>query len=111
MRLILSLFILLLHSISCFSQLQSFDILSYRITQNWKKEIKKGSVVYTISNKSTKSWCQLILFTSQPGKGTVELDFEQEWNSLAKPIGVIRWPVCGGQPQGGGTPRGPGGKD
>lgn len=88
MRLILSLFILLLHSISCFSQLQSFDILSYRITQNWKKEIKKGSVVYTISNKSTKSWCQLILFTSQPGKGTVELDFEQEWNSLAKPIGL-----------------------
>jgi hypothetical protein len=88
MKTVTILLVLIIFSSTCMSQKQTFDILTYSLQKNWKKEIKKGSVVYTISNKATKSWCQLILFSSQPGKGSIELDFENDWASLTKPLGI-----------------------
>lgn len=72
----------LIISICSFSQKQHFDLVTYAAPKGWKKEVKETAVSYTISNDKTKTWCQINIVKSTTSKGSVDLDFDSEWQEL-----------------------------
>lgn len=64
------------------AQKETFDIISYTVPKGWKKEIKQNVTGLSITDKKDKSWCQVGIYKSTISKGSIEKDFENEWNEL-----------------------------
>jgi len=71
-----------LSAIIAHAQKESFDIASYTAPAGWKKEIAENTLTYTISNSKTNTWCQIGIVKSTNSKGSIEKDFESEWQGL-----------------------------
>lgn len=88
----LYLFFLLNFITTCIvAQQQTFDVISYSVPPGggWKKEEKNNVVVFTKTDKSTNTWCQIGVYRSTAGKGNIESDLQSEWNELAaKPYSI-----------------------
>ena len=65
-----------------YSQKAIFDVYTYTPPTGWKKEIKEGVVGYSFVNKKDKSWCQIGIFQSTSSKGSMDADFNSEWETL-----------------------------
>lgn len=76
---ILSLFLLA----NAFAQKDSFDIITYTALKGWDKKDQSSFRAYSFINKKDKSWCQVAVYKSTASKGSIEADFESEWNELA----------------------------
>lgn len=81
MKPIVLLFSIILFTTGAVAQKQTFDIVTHTPPQNWKKETTNSSVVYSMVNKT--NWCQLIIYKNTISKGSIEKDFESEWETLA----------------------------
>jgi hypothetical protein len=81
MRYIVLFFVIVISALGAVAQKQTFDIVTHTPPANWKKEITSNSVVYSIINKPR--WCQLVIYKNTTSKGSIEKDFESEWESLA----------------------------
>jgi hypothetical protein len=76
-----------------FAQKETFDIISYPSPKGWKKEVKENLVSYTITDKKTSAWCQIGIIKSTISKGSIEADFDSEWQELvAKPYSITDSP-------------------
>ncbi len=75
--------LLLLLPLAAMAQKQTYDIITYTPPAGWKKEAGKNLVVFSKTDKVKKTWCQLSLVKSTVSKGSIESDFESEWNVLA----------------------------
>ncbi len=75
-----------------FAQKETFDIVSYTPPNGWQKEVTENTTNYIISNKTKNSWCQLGIVKSTNSKGSIEQDFDSEWQGLIvknyKPTGT-----------------------
>jgi hypothetical protein len=65
-----------------FAQKEQFDITTYTPPKGWKKEAKKNVVSYQITDQKSKTWCQLAVYKSTATKGSIEQDFEYDWQEL-----------------------------
>jgi hypothetical protein len=65
-----------------FAQKETFDIVTYTAPNGWQKEVTKNLTSYTISNKTDKTWCRFGIVRSTDSKGSIEKDFESEWQYL-----------------------------
>jgi hypothetical protein len=74
------LFIFFLNN--AFAQKQTFDLITFTPPKGWTKNLEETLVSYTITNNKTKSWCRIIVIKSTISKGTIEADFESEWQDL-----------------------------
>src|SRR5690349_17055875 len=80
---------LILFCLSCFTatilfaQKQTYDLVVYTPPAGWKSEEQKNLMSYTITNKKNNSWCQIFIVKSTTSKGSIEADFESEWQELA----------------------------
>jgi hypothetical protein len=74
--------VLVVLSKQMFAQKQTFDLVTYIPPTGWKKEIQPSVVSYSFINKKDTSWCQAGIFKSTVSKGSIEADFENEWNEL-----------------------------
>jgi hypothetical protein len=77
--------ILILLTLICtaaFAQKESFDITTYTPPKGWKKEAKEDVITYTMANTKSGNWCQLNILRSTAGKGSIDLDFDNEWQTL-----------------------------
>lgn len=63
-------------------QKETFDIVSYVPPSGWTKQITQDIVAYNTVDKKTNAWCQMGIVKSTASKGTIELDFESEWQNL-----------------------------
>lgn len=88
MKQILALMLMAVAQLSCTAQQQTLDYLVYTAPKGWTKEVKQNSIVYSIVNKKTKAWSQIVLFKATASKGGIELDFDNEWSTLVMPLGV-----------------------
>lgn len=70
-------FVVTLHA-----QTESFDLVSYTPPAGWQKEVRENLVLYSIIDQQKKTWCQIAIVKSTISKGTIEQDFESEWNEL-----------------------------
>lgn len=74
---------MLLLPLVALAQKETFDIVTYTAPQGWKKENRENIIVFSKTDKVKKTWCQLSLVKSTVSKGSIESDFESEWNILA----------------------------
>lgn len=66
-----------------FAQKETFDLVTYTPPKGWKKQIKETLINYSIVDNKDKAWCQIGIIRSTVSKGSIESDFESEWNELA----------------------------
>jgi hypothetical protein len=64
------------------AQKENFDIISYAPPAGWKKNVTENTINYIITNNKNNSWCQIGIIKSTISKGSIEKDFESEWQDL-----------------------------
>ncbi|MBS1662792.1 MAG: hypothetical protein JST68_17235 [Bacteroidetes bacterium] len=88
----LFIFLLLFSPVILFAQKETFDIVSFSPPSGWEKKYNNTSVVYSTTNKATRKWCQIAVYKSTASKGSIDADFESEWNQIVRPLGVTSFP-------------------
>ncbi|HEY0355707.1 MAG TPA: lipocalin family protein, partial [Flavisolibacter sp.] len=83
MKKILALCLLNSFAILLFAQKQTYDLVSYTPPAEWKEETKNNLTSYTITDSKKNTWCQVFIVKSTTSKGSIEKDFESEWQELA----------------------------
>lgn len=83
LRLSLIHIIILVFTITSFSQMDSFDLCNYEPPAGCQKETKETIVSYTTTNQSTGGWMRISIIKSTSSKGSMNADFTSEWNELA----------------------------
>ncbi|MEY2918157.1 MAG: hypothetical protein RIS73_1871, partial [Bacteroidota bacterium] len=58
-------------------------MVTYTAPKNWTKEVTENIISYTIQNRETKNWCRINIVKSTSSKGSIDQDFESEWQELA----------------------------
>ncbi|MGZ5220480.1 MAG: hypothetical protein ACXWC7_10385, partial [Chitinophagaceae bacterium] len=72
---------LIFFSTILFAQKQTTDLVTYTPPKGWKKEtVANSGVKYTTTNKN--SFCVLGIYNSSNSEGTIETDFNREWEEL-----------------------------
>ena len=61
---------------------ETFDLITYTPPKGWTKNIEETLVSYTITDSKTNSWCRMMVIKSTISKGSIEADFESEWQTL-----------------------------
>jgi hypothetical protein len=74
--------ILLLPGILCTAQTASFNLFNFTEPQNWKKEERKGLLIYTDINNAEGYYGQIGLYTSRESSNDPVSEFRNDWNSL-----------------------------
>lgn len=64
--------------------IENFDLATYKIPKNWKKEVKTDLVSYTATNSKTGSYGRIIIYKSIAGSGNIDTDFNTEWKELVE---------------------------
>ena len=82
MKSTLFLTLLIVCSVSVIAQKEMYDLISYTPPSSWKKDATETTVMYTITNNTTKSWCRISIIKSTISKGDIEQDFESERENL-----------------------------
>ena len=82
MKKIICLSILFISVANTFAQKEVFDIVNYTPPNNWKKDVTENNTSYTFVNKKNNSWCRINIVKSTTSKGSIEQDFESEWQEL-----------------------------
>jgi hypothetical protein len=88
MKSILSLLVSIAFVGSGFCQQETYGHVTYTAPSGWKKEVREYSVVYSITNNKKKAWSQIGIYKETASKGSIELDFESEWNTIIQPLGA-----------------------
>ncbi len=85
MRTLFALILIVITSIAT-AQTETFDLTTYTPPpkrDGWKKEVKDNLISYTKTDNSKKTWCQIGIYRSTASKGSIDEDFESEWQILA----------------------------
>jgi hypothetical protein len=69
-------------SIQAFSQTEKFDIATYTLPKDFKKDAKPGVVNYINTNSAKGTFCIITLYASAASTGDAQKDFNNEWNEL-----------------------------
>ncbi len=74
------------------AQSEKYDLSSFVIPKDWKKEIKPGMVTYTKLNG--KSYCMIAVYPARTAGKDVDAEFKTEWETLVvKALGVTAAPA------------------
>lgn len=85
--------LLLLLPLFAMAQKETFDIITYTAPAGWTKQRRENLIVFSKTDKFKKTWGQLSLVKSTISKGSIESDFESEWNILAaQPYSITEAP-------------------
>lgn len=83
MKPILSILLFILSAHSLLAQKETFDVATFTVPSGWKKTNNTTTVVgYTITNNERGTYCQIGIYASFTSKGSVQADFESEWQDL-----------------------------
>jgi hypothetical protein len=69
-------------SIQAFSQIEKFDIATYTLPKDFKKDAKPGVVNYINTNSAKGTFCVITLYASAASSGDAQKDFNNVWNEL-----------------------------
>jgi hypothetical protein len=67
---------------AAFAQKETFDIITYSPPSGWTKDAKTSVISYTIIDKQKGTWCQIGVYSSTASKGSIDQDFDSEWQEL-----------------------------
>lgn len=78
-------FILLMISLTAAAQKETYDLITYTPPAGWKKEVRENShTSYTKVNRLTGKYCQIFIMPSANSKGSLDKDFDSEWQTLVQ---------------------------
>ena len=60
----------------------TFDIITCTPPKGWVKVTEENLTTFTISNEKNNTWCQIGIIKSTVSKGSIDADFESEWQDL-----------------------------
>lgn len=64
------------------SQQQTFDMISFTPPKGWKKSNQPNVISYSITDNIKRTWAQIGIVKSTVSKGSIDTDFESEWQEL-----------------------------
>jgi hypothetical protein len=64
------------------AQKETVDIISFAPPKGWTKSVKATVTSFNYTDKKDGSWCLIGVYKSTASKGSIEADFESEWNEL-----------------------------
>ncbi len=67
---------------NAFAQKETFDLYTFTAPQGFTKNVEENFVSYIKTNTKLKSWCRINITKSTISKGSIEADFESEWQEL-----------------------------
>lgn len=87
MKKIFLLYIFCISAKAIIAQKEAFDIVSFMPPQDktgkvWKKESTDNILAYTYINTQNNTWCRINIVKSTVSLGSIDKDFESEWNQL-----------------------------
>jgi len=82
MKKIMLLSVLIAFAGKIFAQKQTFDLITFAAPKGWTKNVEETLVSYTITNNKKNTWCRINIIKSTVSIGTIEADFESEWQGL-----------------------------
>lgn len=87
MKKIICLSVFYISVATSFAQKETFDLTTYiapkdSIAARWEKEETENTISYIYVNKKNKTWCRIGIIKSTASKGSIEQDFESEWQEL-----------------------------
>ena len=65
-----------------FAQKQTYDVITYTPPKKWKKEANGNIISYSTVNEKNKTWCRIQIVKSTVSQGSIDKDFESEWQEL-----------------------------
>ncbi len=74
----------ILSPVEVLAQKETFDLTTYTAPENWKKDIKENVISYSFTDRKKMTWCQVGIYKSTISKGSIEQDFDSEWEELIK---------------------------
>ncbi len=80
MKKIIFLIAFCISATTSFAQKETFDLITYAAPKGWKKDVTENTTGYTIVNN--KAWCNINIVKSTISKGSIDKDFDNEWNQL-----------------------------
>ena len=89
----LFLFIILFTGEIADAQKINYDALSFVAPKGWTKEEKTSLISYTRIDNLKGTWCRVIVYKSTNSKGSLDADFNSEWQELVvKPYAISAKP-------------------
>ena len=82
MKKILCLWVAIISVISASAQKETYDLVNFTPPAGWKKEERSTLLIFTSIDQAKKTWCQLAIVKSTTSKGSIEQDFDSEWQEL-----------------------------
>jgi hypothetical protein len=73
---------LLMTMINAVAQTETFDLVVHTPPKGWTKDVNGDVLSYTGIDKKTNNWCRINIVKSTVSKGSIEADFQSEWNNL-----------------------------
>lgn len=64
------------------AQQETYDIASFIPPKSWKKQTAGNNIYYSHIDNKTQSWCMIGIYKSTASSGTVDADFNSEWELL-----------------------------
>ncbi len=61
---------------------ETFDLITYSPPKGWTKNVEETLVSYVITDNAKNTWCRINIVKSTISKGSIEADFENEWQDL-----------------------------
>ncbi len=99
MKLALFIFsVFLLTANHTFAQTETFDIASFTPPKDWRREVGKEKIAFSVFDTAKGQFCFLILHASRQSSGNFEQDFKDDWkqkigellNTEAKPEKITK---------------------
>ena len=83
------LFLLLLLSAIAKSQIETFDISSYKSPKGWKRAVTENAVQFTKEDAAKGTYCIITLFKAIPGTANAKENFNLAWTSVVKEMVTV----------------------
>ena len=64
------------------AQKTTYDIFSFESPRGWSKDEKSMVISYVKTDQAKGSWCRISVYKSTISKGTLDADFNSEWQEL-----------------------------
>lgn len=82
MKKIFFLFFFCTLGLASFAQKETFDLLTYTPPKGWSRDVTDILTSFTIINKKNNSWSRINVLKATISNGSIEQDFETEWQNL-----------------------------
>ncbi len=88
-----TIFLFVLYAIVAKTNAQTtYDVFTYTEPKGYKKEVKTDFISYTKADSKTGTYCIISLYAQNPSTGDLVKDFDNDWATLVKPLGVTAAP-------------------